>query len=237
LFKKNIFSFLFFKEIGRVIGASFFAAVVIVFIFIGSDLFLVKEIEVLNSDLIDESSLFILKNKNIFIVRLNALIAKINEIPEIKSVTVRKKLPCKLIVVVEEYSPCAILEDNNKLAVSGEGVIFPLRGYTDEFYPLLIYDKPDDKTDWLLGQSYLALERAMRTYLSIRDIVSVKIIEVKTETEVFFVLKDTNTEIRMDSEEYEKEARYLAYLMKELPSKNIEYMDFRFGEYIPVKPY
>ena len=59
---------------------------------------------------------------------------------------------------------------------------------------------------------------------------------MKKEKEIYLYTKNTKTEIRMDSENYEKEADYLKILMKELPSKNVEYIDLRFGEDIVVKP-
>jgi cell division septal protein FtsQ len=213
LFKKDVIFFPLFKKISIIIASILFAGIVIAYIFIGSNLFLIREIEILNSDLIDEENLFRFKNKNIFLVRLDVLIKGINDIPEVKSVVIKKKLPHKLAIEVEEYVPCALLKENMKLAVSKEGTIFPFRGSSKEAYPLFVYEKQNKKEDLPLGKSFVGLERAMKTYLSIKDIVPVEIIKVKTETEVFFLLKNTKTEIRMDSEEYEKESYYLAALM------------------------
>lgn len=234
MFKKDIPFFLILKRVGKIAIVGLFAAIVITYIFIGSDLFLIKEVEVLNSDLINEDSLWIWKNKNIFLVRVDPLITKMEEMPEVNYIVVKKKLPNKLMVEVHKYIPCALFKENMKLAVSKEGVIFPFKGDANGAYPLFVYEK-QNKEDLPLGAS-IGLERAIKTYLSIKDIVPVGIIKVKAETEVFFLLKNSKTEIRMNNKEYEKEAYYLAVLMKELPSKNVEYIDLRFGEDIPVKP-
>jgi cell division septal protein FtsQ len=198
-------------------------------------MFLIKEVKVLNSSLVDEKSLSQFENKNIFLVRLGALIAKITEIPEIKSVRIRKELPSELVFEIEERVPCALFKEDRSLAVSGDGVVFPFRHITGENYPVLVYENRG-KESLPLGKSSLGLERAMRTYLAIKDMVTVDTIKIKKETEVFFILENKRTEIRMNSEEPEKNARYLAVLMEQLPSKNVEYIDLRFGEDIPVKP-
>jgi len=237
LFKKNALFPPLLKRFSIIVAAIFFAGIVIVYIFIGSSLFLIKDIEILNSDLIDEGSFSQLKNKNIFLARMDVLRDRVNEIPEIKNVVVKKELPDKLIVEVNEYIPRALLKENMKLAVSQEGTIFSFRGDENESYPLLVYEKLNGKENLPLGQTFIGFERAIKTYLSIKDIVSVKIIKVKTETEVFFLLENAKTEIRMNSEEHAKESYYLSVLMEVLPYKNVEYIDFRFGEDIVVKPY
>lgn len=236
MFKKDILFPLLLKRAGKMLAVGLFAAIVITYIFIGSNLFLVKEIEILNSDLINEDSLWRWKDKNIFLVRVDALITKMEEIPEVNYIVVKKELPNKLIVEVHEYIPCALFKENMKLAVSKEGVIFPFKGDANAAYPLFVYEQRNKKENLPLGKSFTGFEKAMKAYLSIKDILPVAIIKVKTETEVSFLLKNLKTEIRMNSEEYEKEAYYLAALMEELPSKNVEYIDLRFGEYIPVKP-
>ncbi|MDD5455349.1 MAG: cell division protein FtsQ/DivIB [Candidatus Ratteibacteria bacterium] len=236
MFKKFFIDFPLFKKISRIITVILFAGIVIIYIFIGSNLFLVKEIEILNSDLIDKDDLWGWKDKNIFLVRVDSLMDKIKEIPEINYIVIKKELPNKLMVEVHEYIPSALLKENIKFAVSKEGVIFPFRGDANKNYPLLIYEKRNKKEGFQLGKPSRELEKAMKTYLAIKDIVPVGVINVKTDTEVFFLLKNLRTEIRMDSEEYEKEAHYLAVLMEQLPSKNVEYIDLRFGEDIPVKP-
>ncbi len=236
MFKKNALFLPLLKKIGRVLAVSLFAAIVILYIFIGSDLFLIKEVKVLNSELINKISLSRFENKNIFLVKLNALMEKADKIPEIKSIVFTKKLPHKLVLEVEEYTPCALFKEDINLAVSKEGVVFPFRGNIDDTYPLLVYGGQNNKKDLILGDSRIELERAINTYLSIKDVVPVQTIKVISQTEVFFYTKNTKTEIRMNSKKCEQQAYYLTVLMENLPSKNVEYMDFRFGEDIPVKP-
>ncbi len=62
------------------------------------------------------------------------------------------------------------------------------------------------------------------------------VIKVKRNDEILLYSQNTKTEIRMDREEYEKEINCLKILMNELPSKNVEYIDLRFGRDIVVKP-
>lgn len=228
---------MFLKKVGRRIAISLFMGIVIAYIFIGSDLFLIKEIGVVNSRLIDEDSLWRWRDKNIFLVKVDALRTKMQEVPEIDYVVVKKVLPYKLVLEVREHIPCALLKDNLKLAVSGEGVIFPFRGEaTNREHPFVIYEQMGKKEDLPLGKVSVPLKKAMAAYLSIKDIVPVEIIKIKDENNLFFSLKNSRTEIRMKSEEYEKQAYYLSLLMEELPSKNVEYIDLRFGEDVVVKP-
>lgn len=232
MFKKGALNYALLTRFGRIISLILFGCIVVTYFFIGSNLFLVKKIEILNSKLIDEKSLSRWKGKNIFLVPVDILRAKAEEIPEVKSVIIRKELPNKLTVAIQEYMPCALLRENIKLAVSKEGVVFPFKEAATKSYPLVIYEKEDSP----VGKQWPGLEKAMKAYLAIKDTVPIEVIKVKSNNEIFLYTQITKTEIRIDSEEYEKETDYLKVLMKELPSKNVEYIDLRFGRDIVVKP-
>ena len=186
----------------------------------------------------DERSLSRWMGENIFLVPADTLIRKLHDFPEVKAVIVRKELPQKLTVEIQEYTLCAFLRENTKIAISKEGVLFPSKEKTSAIsgYPSVIYERVSGKEDFRMGESLPGLKEAMGTYLSVKGVVPIDIIKVKKEKEIYLYTKNTKTEIRMDSENYEKEADYLKILMKELPSKNVEYIDLRFGEDIVVKP-
>ena len=239
MFKKSVFAYILSTRVGRVVLLIFLGCVVFGYFFICSNLFVVKKVEVLNSKLIDERSLSQCKGKNIFLVPLDSLIEKIDEIPAVKSIIIKKELPNKLTIVIQEYIPCALLRENMKLAVSEEGVVFPVKVRTEEInsYPLVIYENRNNTEDLQKEKKpWPGLGEAMEAYLSIKDIMPIEIIKVKRNEEIFFYPQNTKTEIRMDSGEYKKQTNYLRILMKELPSKNVKYIDLRFGKDIVVKP-
>ncbi len=235
---KEIPTYLLLTKVGRIISLILLGCIIVIYFFIGSKFFLIEKIEVLNSKLVDERSLSRWNGKNIFLVPVNSLIEKIDEIPEVKSVVVRKELPHRLIVEIQEYIPCAFLRENKKLAVSKEGVVFPFKGEAAETYgyPIVIYEKRNDDENFPIGQIWPGFDKAMGAYVSVKEMVPIDIIKIKEDKEIFLYIRNTKTEIRMSSEDYEKEANYLKILMKELPSKNVEYIDLRFGEDVVVKP-
>jgi len=230
---------------GVIVSLILLVCIAITYLFIGSHLFLVEEIEISNSRLVDEESLSRLsqcKGKNIFLIPMGALREKIEENPEVKCTVIRKELPHKLTIEIQKYMPCAFLNQSAlrwswlagkiKLAVSKEGVVFPFKEVVTESYPLVIYEKEN----FPVGEQWPNLEEAMKAYLAVKNIVPIEIIKVKRNDEIFLYIKNTKTEIRMNSGEYEKKADYLRILMKELPSKNVKYIDLRFGRDIIVKP-
>ncbi len=127
MFKKKVFAYLLLTRVGRIVSLILLGCIVLGYFFICSNLFVIKEIEVFNSQLIDGRNLSQCKGKNIFLVPVGSLIEKIDEIPEVKSIVIKKELPNKLIVEIQEYTPCALLRENTKLAVSEEGVVFPFK--------------------------------------------------------------------------------------------------------------
>lgn len=205
----------------------------VTYLFIGSPLFLIKEIEVSNSELINVKSLLQWKNRNIFLTPLSGLRERINEIPEVRCVLIKKELPHKITIIIHEYEPHALLRRNRELAVSREGVVFPFRGVNEiSDYPLVIFEKEN----FPVGESWPGLKEAMQAYLFVKDIVPIEFIKVGRNNEVFFYTKNTKTEIRMGSGEYKKKISCLKMLMKELPSTDVDYIDLRFGEDVIVKP-
>ena len=232
MFNKKVLTYLLLTRVGRIVSLILLGCIVLGYFFICSNLFVIKEVEVFNSQLIDERSLSQCKGKNIFLVPVDSLIGGINEIPEVKSIVIKKELPNKLIIEIQEYTPCALLRENMKLAVSEEGVVFPFKELATESYPVVIYEKENSP----VGEQWPVLKEAIKAYLAIKDIMPIGVIKVKRNDEILLYSQNTKTEIRMDREEYEKEINRLKILMDELPSKNVEYIDLRFGRDIVVKP-
>jgi hypothetical protein len=215
----------------------------VIFLFIGTKFFTIDEIEITPMNIIEEESLANCIDRNIFLVPLYSLREAIEEIPEVKSATLKKELPHKLTVEIHKYEPCALLNKDRELAVSKEGVVFPCKGVIEissppapdtegrAGYPLVIYEGENLP----LGKPWPGLEEAIKTYLSAKDILPIGVIKVERNREVFLYTQNTKTEIRMGSEKYEENLERLKILMEMLPSKDVEYVDFRFGEDIIVK--
>lgn len=249
MFKKDMFIPVLMK-FGRMFLFILLGIIAITYLFVGSNLFLVKEIEVLNSRTIDEESFSKCRERNIFLISADALRDKIGEIPEVKSIIVRKELPGKLTIEIQEYIPRAILNqyasfwakligDKTRLAVSEEGIVFPFNERVLEVsdYPSVIYEDRNNDEELPEGKNpWPGLKEAMQAYLAVNDAVPISIIKLKKDNSIFLYSKNNKTEVRMNIENYEKQTKYFEILMKYLPSPDVEYIDLRFDEDIAVKP-
>ena len=204
----------------------------IVYVFIGSGLFTVGEIDISAPGLIDENSLSQYKGKNLFLLRAGDFKDAVEAIPDVKSAVVKKELPHRLVVLVSKYVPCAFFRNDKELAVSKEGVVFPYRETERVSAPFIVYDNTRPEA----GEKYPDLEKAIQAYFSVKEVVPIDIIKVGTNADVFLYSKGAMTEIRMGSGDYVKKADYLKRLMAVLPSRNVKYIDLRFGNDIIVRP-
>ncbi|HIE43618.1 MAG TPA: FtsQ-type POTRA domain-containing protein [Candidatus Omnitrophica bacterium] len=210
----------------------------IAYIFVGSPLFLVKEIEIQDGQLVDKRDLSqwgLEEDRNIFLIGLKGVREKIEAIPEIKRAVIKKKLPYKIVVYIDTYKPSAFLGKDKLLAVSKEGVVFPFDGRATDTssYPVIMYEY----RDLPIGESLPPLKRGIEAYLAVKNIpLDVDVIAVKNSDNIVLYMMDTGTEIRMGKDGFAKKAEYLKILLRELKSKSVKYIDLRFGRDIVVKP-
>ena len=207
------------------------------YLFIGSPLFLLKEIEILGEPLIDKKDLArwgIEKEENLLLVNLGALRKRIEKIPQVRKAVIKKNLPYQLIVYVYTHKPYAFLKGDRTLGVSKEGVVFPVvKERPDPSYPQVIYEM--DKG--AIGEKWPFLKEGIQSYLYLKDILSIGTIKIRKNEEIILYTKDTHTEIRVgDGKLLGKRIEHLRIVLDSLELKNVDYIDLRFGKDIVVKP-
>lgn len=218
LFVKSIFLLLFF------IGLSY-----LYLNFLEEDYFQIKNIEVTNGlVLLDgeiHDALITLKGKNIWNVDTKSLEDELKKDVRIKEIKIKKEIPSKLIVSIEEEKPFVKIKSGEKILIANEkGEIF---SYAKELaFNDLILLNISNKKDM---DDYLKIVKNIED----KELISFISEIYKTDNEVKLLLNDgilIKTDSTVDAKRYEIAKKLYKKLKNE--DKEFKYIDIRFEDYI-----
>lgn len=218
LFVKSIFLLLFF------IGLSY-----LYLNFLEEDYFQIKNIEVTNGlVLLDgeiHDALITLKGKNIWNVDTKSLEDELKKDVRIKEIKIKKEIPSKLIVSIEEEKPFVKIKSGEKILIANEkGEIF---SYAKELaFNDLILLNISNKKDM---DDYLKIVKNIED----KELISFISEIYKADNEVKLLLNDgifIKTDSTVDAKRYEIAKKLYKKLKNE--DKEFKYIDIRFEDYI-----
>jgi len=218
LFVKSIFLLLFF------IGLSY-----LYLNFLEEDYFQIKNIEVNNGlVLLDgeiHDALITLKGKNIWNVDTKSLEDELKKDVRIKEIKIKKEIPSKLIVSIEEEKPFVKIKSGEKILIANE------KGETFSYAKELAFN------DLILLN--ISNKKDMDDYLKIvkniedKELISFISEIYKADNEVKLLLNDgifIKTDSTVDAKRYEIAKKLYKKLKNE--DKEFKYIDIRFEDYI-----
>lgn len=217
-FIKNIFLLIFF--------------IVLSFLYLGfleEEYFEIKNIEVNNGLILLDGeihdTLITLKGKNIWNINTKFIENELKKDVRIKKIKIRKEMPSKLVVTIEEEKPFVKVKNGEKVLVANEnGKIF---SYAKElaFSDLLLLNlKSNENMPEYLKVVKNIDDKEFASFVSEID---------KTDKEIKILLND-GTHIKTDSTVDKKRYEIAKRLYKKLKNegKDFKYIDIRFEDYI-----
>jgi cell division protein FtsQ len=163
-----------------------------------------------------------------------AIYKKISASPWIRSVSVRKEFPDRLIIAVKETEPFALLDTKGGLFIVDERgkMLERLKASAMPFLPIIVGDPFGDKE--VFGEA-IRLVRAIRdTGLMARknriEVIAGRLSELAVNLD--------GVVVKVGSGQYEDKLSRFAELEGEIASRNIpvDYIDLRFANRVIVKP-
>lgn len=197
--------------------------------FLQEEYFNIKNIEVskglvlLDGEIHD--ALITLKGKNIWNIDVETIEEELKKDVRIKDISIRKEMPSKLVVSIEEEKPYIKVKSNNKILVANEkGEIFSFaKELAFEDLILLNLGNKNDMAEYL------------KVVKNIEDKELISFISeiYKVDKEIKILLNDgihIKTDSTVDKNRYEIAKRLYKKLKNE--GKEFNYIDIRFEDYI-----
>ncbi len=197
--------------------------------FLQEEYFNIKNIEVtkglvlLDGEIHD--ALITLKGKNIWNIDVETIEEELRKDVRIKDISIKKEMPSKLIVSIEEEKPYIKVKNNNKILVANEkGKIFSFaKELAFEDLILLNLGNKNEMDDYLKVVKNIE-DKELISFIS----------EVyKSDKEIKILLNDgvhIKTDSTVDKTRYEIAKRLYKKLKNE--GKEFNYIDIRFEDYI-----
>lgn len=167
---------------------------------------------------------------------LRRLAGRLSDSPWVKAVSVRKEYPRRLVVLVKEAEPAALLDRKGALyLIEGDGqVLEKLRGESVPFLPVIVGGKAEG------GDAFaeaLRLARAVKATGLAAERNRIEITGVAGGPENL-TLKVDGLVVKIGNGQYEKKLSRLFELMGEIHRRweRTEYVDLRFANRVVVKP-
>ena len=167
--------------------------------------------------------------QNIFSVNTGEIYKRLKGHPWIKDTAVKKEMPDRLKIKVNEREPVAILKSNELYLIDDEGVVLAkLNGESDMSFPVIV--KPIDM-EFKVGDKvnseevFIGLniwERLQGVKLNLGDSSfkdNITTIEPLSSEKVKINLKDTNSYIVINGEDIDKKFQHLQTVMRLLEDK------------------
>lgn len=197
--------------------------------FLEEDYFQIKNIEVTNGlVLLDgeiHDALITLKGKNIWNIDTKSLEDELKKDVRIKEIKIKKEMPSKLIVSIEEEKPFVKIKSGERILVANEkGEIF---SFVKELaFNDLVLLNVNNKKD---------MEEELKVVKNIEDKELITFISeiYKTNNEIRLLLNDgihIKTDTTVDAKRYEIAKKLYKKLKNE--GKEFKYIDIRFEDYI-----
>ncbi|UCG79206.1 MAG: FtsQ-type POTRA domain-containing protein [Nitrospirota bacterium] len=113
-------------------------------------LFPIKDIEVLGNKHLSDNEISKMsrleKGESIFAVRSRTVVKRLEASPWIRSVSVRKEMPDRIVIMITEAVPSALLNDNGEyFLVGSDGKVLEKQGDGEKFLPVIKGDPKDRK--------------------------------------------------------------------------------------------
>lgn len=197
--------------------------------FLQEEYFNIKNIEVtkglvlLDGEIHD--ALITLKGKNIWNIDIETIKEELKKDVRIKDIEIKKEMPSKLVVSIEEEKPYVKVKNNNKIMVANEkGEIFSFAREL-AFEDLLLLN---------LGNKN-EMEQYLKVVKNIEDKEFISFVSeiYKIDREIRILLNDgihVKTDTTVDKRRYEIAKRLYKKLKNE--GKEFNYIDIRFEDYI-----
>jgi cell division protein FtsQ len=174
------------------------------------------------------------KNESLITVSEKKVCEKLLKSPWIRSVSVRKELPDTLAIVVEEVTPFALLEMNNRLFIINEkgDLLEELKDDPIPFLPV-IRANPYNRDENFSEALNLAKSMNDLGFSSERNQIEIIVSRPQELTAVI-----DGTIVKVGSGDYKKKLERLLELENEIKRRNIpvDFIDLRFENRVVVKP-
>lgn len=221
-----------------------------------SDITIDGNINLKRDDILSSANIKI--GQNIFSVSIEDVYKRLKGSPWIKDASVKKEMPDRLKIEINERKPAAVLKSNELYLIDGEGVVLAkLNGESDRGFPVIV--KPMDlkyeigdrvnSEDVFIGINIWGRLQGVELYhggLSFKE--SITTIEPLSSDKAKINLRNTNTYIVISDEDFDKKFQHLQVVMNSLnenapllKGKNTEevmeldYIDLSFRDKVIVK--
>ena len=162
----------------------------IVYLLYFTDLFILKEIKVLNNKKVTEREIIELTGlkggERLFSIPINKIKERILLNPKIEEVVIVRHLPCALEIKIKEKEPLAIITQNNRgYLIDRKGVIIePILPEDYQFYPVVEIKNEEFKEKFL---NFLVWLKNQKNYLPVYENLATVTLE---EDKLIFVTKN-----------------------------------------------
>lgn len=170
---------------------------------------------------------------NLFSFNMKEVAADIEaSYPEFSKVFLRKQFPDKLIIVVKEREPVALVVTGSPCLVDSQGFVLPLKK-TGQRLPKIVGINPKHMEIYSVSKS-LRLKKALKLLVQLEDAgifpeYKVDKIDIRRYSDLVFYF-DNGIEVKMGEGVFKKKAFLLAKILDNLKMKSTipEYVDMRF---------
>lgn len=209
-----------------------------------SDLFVLKMIEINGVSIIDKEDIFNLIDlpigKRLFDIDLKLSEEIILENPYVKNVKISRGLPSKILILIEEYEPVALINQGDIYAVDKDGILLPF------ISPPKVFDLPIisgvEKVKPAFGKRissekiYKALS-LLNGAKMINKSLYYNISELNLKNNIKMYTADTGTEILLGKGDFAKKLASLDafFSQYEDSQKELFYIDLRYRDQLVTR--
>lgn len=175
-------------------------------------------------------------NENLLGISLGRLAGRLSGSPWLKTVSLRKEYPGRLLVMVQEKEPSALLRSRKDLFLidAAGDVLEKLKEESVPFLPVILDEGNRDRD--ALSEA-VALAQAIRKSGLTADNDNIEISGMEEGPENL-AMKVDGLLVRMGKGQYEKKLARFFELSEEIKKRweTLEYIDLRFADRVVVKP-
>jgi cell division protein FtsQ len=179
---------------------------------------------------------------NIFAVDLKAMETTLEQDPRIRDVIIRRQLPSRIVITIEEREPVMLLIADQLYGVDEEGVVIPLEaeGYLRDL-PVLTGVFPEIQPG--SGAEYLGIHRGLQILSAIAEVTPSlidKLSEINVahpETAMLYLVQ-SGMQVRLGSGDLDTQLQRLWVVLSDLAAKGMvtESLDLRFKDQVVCQP-
>jgi len=179
---------------------------------------------------------------NIFAIDLEAMEKALEQDPSIRDVTIRRQLPSRIVITIEEREPVMLLIADQLYGVDQEGVVIPLgdEGFLRDL-PVLTGIFPEIQPG--SGAEYLGIHRGLEIRRAIAEVTpslidKVSEINVDHPETALLYLVQSGTQVKLGSRDLNTQLQRLWVVLSDLAARGIsaESLDLRFKDQVVCQP-